>query len=63
MRGHAPASCVVIEDSVPGVRAAVATGMPVLGYTGDPHTDADGLKAEIAHVFYDMRDLVGLLGF
>ena len=61
--GFAPASCVVIEDSIPGVQAAVAAGMPVLGYAGDPHTDADGLKAEGAHVFHDMSDLMGLLGF
>lgn len=60
--GHASASCVVIEDSVPGVQAAVAAGMPVLGYTGDPHTDAVGLKNEGAHVFDDMSALMDLLG-
>lgn len=61
--GHAPSACVVIEDSVPGVEAAVAAGMPVLGYAGDPHTDAEGLKAKGAHVFHDMSALMGLLGF
>lgn len=61
--GHAPSACVVIEDSVPGVEAAVAAGMPVLGYAGDPHTDADGLKAKGAHVFHDMSALLGLIGF
>tara|TARA_R110000868_G_scaffold98442_6_gene270939 strand:- start:273 stop:968 length:696 start_codon:yes stop_codon:yes gene_type:complete len=61
--GHAPQSCVVIEDSIPGVQAAVAAGMPVLGYAGDPHTDAGGLEAEGAQVFSDMRELPGLLGF
>tara|TARA_R110002110_G_scaffold75009_5_gene198379 strand:+ start:351 stop:1049 length:699 start_codon:yes stop_codon:yes gene_type:complete len=59
--GFAPASCVVIEDSIPGVQAAVAAGMPVFGYAGDPHTDADGLKTEGAHVFHDMSALMGLL--
>ncbi len=59
--GFAPDACVVIEDSVPGVQAAVAAGMPVLGYAGDPHTDAAGLKAEGAHVFHDMSALMGLL--
>ncbi|MDO8422639.1 MAG: HAD-IA family hydrolase [Parvibaculum sp.] len=59
--GFAPASCVVIEDSLPGVQAAVAAGMPVLGYAGDPHTDADGLAQEGAYVFSDMNELLGLL--
>lgn len=59
--GHAPAGCVVIEDSVPGVEAAVAAGMPVLGYAGDPHTEAGVLKEKGAHVFHDMRALMGLL--
>lgn len=59
--GFAPGACVVIEDSVPGVQAAVAAGMPVLGYAGDPHTDAAGLKAEGAHVFHNMSALIGLL--
>ena len=36
-----PASdCVVIEDSVMGVQAGVAAGMPVVGFTGGAHTYA-----------------------
>ena len=35
--GVPPASCVVIEDSVPGVIAAVAAGMTALGFTGGAH--------------------------
>ena len=34
---RAPAACVVIEDSVPGVQAAVAAGMRVIGFTGGGH--------------------------
>lgn len=32
-----PARCVVIEDSVNGVKAGIAAGMTVWGFTGGPH--------------------------
>jgi HAD superfamily hydrolase (TIGR01509 family) len=35
------ATCVVIEDSVPGVQAAVAAGMQVIGFTGGAHCGPD----------------------
>lgn len=60
--GFSPEACVVVEDSVPGVQAAVAAGIPVLGFAGDPHTDAAALEREGAHVFYEMSELPGLMG-
>lgn len=60
--GHPPAACVVIEDSLPGVQAAVATGMRVCAYTAAPHADAAACRALGAEVFTDMAALPGLLG-
>jgi HAD superfamily hydrolase (TIGR01509 family) len=38
--GVPPARCVVIEDSVPGVEAAVAAGMTAIGFVGGSHCRA-----------------------
>jgi len=35
--GVRPRRCIVIEDSVPGVAAAVAADMPAIGFTGGAH--------------------------
>jgi HAD superfamily hydrolase (TIGR01509 family) len=35
--GVAPERCVVVEDSVPGVTAAVAAGLTVIGFVGASH--------------------------
>lgn len=59
--GHAPETCVVIEDSRPGVEAGVAAGMRVLGYAGDPMTDRAALEAAGATVFESMVQLPDLL--
>ncbi len=56
-----PGRCVVVEDSVPGVQAARAAGIPVFGYAGSEFTDGDALAAAGASVFTDMTELPSLL--
>jgi HAD superfamily hydrolase (TIGR01509 family) len=60
--GAAPAACVVIEDSVPGVQAGLAAGMRVLAYAGDPMSVKSGLTRTGASTFVDMTELPRLLG-
>lgn len=57
--------CIVVEDSIPGVTAAKAAGMTVIGFTGGSHCrpyDADRLRgAGAATVIADMRALPALI--
>lgn len=62
--GFRPEDCLVIEDSVTGVTAAVRAGCAVLGFTGthpDPEAHARRLAAAGAQkTFTFMRDLPAL---
>ncbi len=58
--GFSPCDCVVVEDSVNGVKAASAAGMQVLAYGGGV-TSVDRLREVTITVFEHMRDLPGLL--
>ncbi len=59
--GHAPSECVVVEDSVPGIRAARAAGMRVIGYANDDYSSVMTLEKEGAEVIHDLRDIARIL--
>lgn len=62
--GADPAACVVIEDSPAGARAALAAGIPCLGYAGHgPDSSPVRQLAELGvPLFHTMADLPALLG-
>jgi HAD superfamily hydrolase (TIGR01509 family) len=57
--GFDPATTAVVEDSLPGVQAAVAAGMRALAFTR--HSGAAELAAAGGEPFADMADLPALL--
>ena len=57
--GFAPKDCVVVEDSLFGVKAGVAGGFRTFGYA-TKHT-APALKAAGAEIIYDMEELFGVV--
>jgi HAD superfamily hydrolase (TIGR01509 family) len=57
--------CIVVEDSTVGVAAAVAAGMPVVGFCGGGHCPVDHadrlIAAGCSQVFAGMPDLAAFL--
>lgn len=64
--GVPPSNCVVIEDSVPGVTAARAAGVPAIGFTGGSHARPDLARrlqdAGASAIAADMLEVAVLLG-
>jgi len=58
--GATPGRCAVVEDSVSGVRAALAAEMTAFAFAGGV-TSGEALSIESAVVFDDMVDLPALL--
>jgi len=58
--GFEPSECLIIEDSLMGVQAAVASGAVVYAYAEHAH-DKEELQATGATLFYDMGDILELL--
>lgn len=59
--GFAPEACVVVEDSLPGVKAARAANMRVFAYVDDPSADRAALQKAGAVLFEQMSELTGLI--
>ncbi len=53
---------VIVEDSLSGVIAGVASGARVLGYAGDPFTDVAELSEAGAEIFHHMSEVSALIG-
>ena len=63
--GARPGDCTVVEDSIPGVEAAIAAQIPVVGFCGGSHCADDHadrlIGAGCSRVFVKMPDLAAFL--
>ncbi len=63
--GYTPDNCIVIEDSINGVKAGIAAGMTTYGFVGASHMDnarANGLvEVGAQKLFYSMGELAKFL--
>jgi HAD superfamily hydrolase (TIGR01509 family) len=59
--GIAPSRCIVVEDSLPGIRAAKAAGMRVLGFTAGDAEAVLELGTDCSELFDSMSKLPALL--
>lgn len=59
--GCAPERCIIIEDSVTGIQAGVASGATVFAYD-TKHNPAPLLALGVKQVFHTMQELPRLLG-
>ncbi|MBO6511950.1 MAG: HAD family hydrolase [Roseibium sp.] len=58
--GFDPVDCVVVEDSLPGVRAARSAGMPVFAFVEDSSCDRKALQDAGGILFETMPELPDL---